>query len=839
MHKLLARQIRRHFGSLDQVPTSLLPFLEAVTETYAQADADRAMLEHSMETVSQELGDRFREVQGALAATSTSQAELQASASLLQAAFDATADGLLVVSLSGTITAVNRQFFEMWRIPPEVAESGEDADVLGYGVPQLADPDAFFRKVQELYNNHLAESFDILHFKDGRIFERYSRPQMLGAEVTGRVWSFRDITTREAVAAVERRRHAQLELAAELSQLGSWESEIGTGEIRWSASMSRLMGLDAVPRIIPVADALKPYHPDDIRDLNEAMHGAEPAPGPRECRVTLPGGNERVHSVSWRHIPATASQPARMVGVNLDITDQKQREATLRERERLLAESQHVARIGSWSLELPSGALTLSEEFFRRYGLDPTQASVSIETVMTRVHPDDQEAVGRWVIGLRNGDITPIEHRVLRPDGTISTVFVQGEPVFGADGRKERLVGTIQDVTGVREMELQLRQAQKMEAVGRLAGGVAHDFNNLLMVVMGHTDYIHSQLPEDHRLRTNAAAIRRAADRAQALTRQLLAFSRKQILKPAVVSVNALVDDILPMLHRLIGEDIQLTTDLGHDLPPIMVDRGQLDQVLMNLVINARDAMPNGGTIAIETRTVTSPHGDGAAVADQGHGWIELVVADTGTGMDADTKAQIFEPFFTTKGPSHGTGLGLSTVFGIVAQSGGRISVDSEPQEGARFYVALPATARPQERAHAEEDASGDTRGTETILFAEDEAGVRELAVEALRAQGYTVIEAADGREAQRLAEQYAGQIDMLVSDVIMPHAGGREVAMRVRELRADTKVLLCSGYTNDVLVRAGVSSGEVAFLEKPYDMRALVERVRQILDAPGGDAGA
>ena len=250
MHKLLARQIRRHLGSTAEVPASLLPFLEAVSQTYEQADADRAMLEHSMETVSEELGDRFREVQGALAATSRSQAELQASASLLQAAFDATADGLLVVSLAGTITAANRQFFEMWRIPPAVADSGEDADVLGHGVPQLADPDAFFRKVQELYNDHRAESFDILHFKDGRIFERYSRPQMLGDEVTGRVWSFRDITAREAVAAVERRRHAQLELAAELAQLGSWASEKSDGPSACHASSAwkRFRGSFPSPR---------------------------------------------------------------------------------------------------------------------------------------------------------------------------------------------------------------------------------------------------------------------------------------------------------------------------------------------------------------------------------------------------------------------------------------------------------------------------------------------------------------------------------------------------------------------------------------------------------------
>ena len=378
----------------------------------------------------------------------------------------------------------------------------------------------------------------------------------------------------------------------------------------------------------------------------------------------------------------------------------------------------------------------------------------------------------------------------------------------------------------------QLEQAQKMDAIGRLAGGVAHDFNNLLTVILGRTDILLHPLPPEDPTRRGIELIRRTAGRAADLTRQLLAFSRKQVLEAVVLDLNAVTADMKDMLGRLIGEDIALVTTPTPGLGRVKADRGQIEQVLMNLAVNARDAMPRGGHLILETENVDldaeyvrrhmgarpGPH-------------VMLSVADSGVGIPREILPHIFEPFFTTKEQGKGTGLGLATVYGIVKQSGGYIEVDSEPDQGTTFRIYLPrvdAAAPAPERSSRPSAAAG---GTETVLLVEDEEGVRELARDILRASGYTVIEARNGSEALLLYERHQGPLDPLLTDVVMPRMSGRELAERLAPLRPSMSVLYMSGYTDDAVIRHGVLGADTAFLQKPFTPATLVQRVRETLD--------
>jgi signal transduction histidine kinase/CheY-like chemotaxis protein len=411
-------------------------------------------------------------------------------------------------------------------------------------------------------------------------------------------------------------------------------------------------------------------------------------------------------------------------------------------------------------------------------------------------------------------------------------VEITAATLKGSGGQDLGVVATVRDLTAVRVLEAQLRQAQKMEAVGRLAGGVAHDFNNLLTVITGRSQLLLLKLPPDSPLHRDVELIEETAHRASALTRQLLAFSRKQIVQPRVVDLNEVVRGMEAMLGRLIAEDIRLTTGLDPKAGCVRADPAQLEQMIVNLIVNARDAMPLGGQITLQTSRV---HLDEASARRQvgvrPGAYVRLVVRDTGIGMDAVTKAHIFEPFFTTKGPGKGTGLGLATVYGIVAQSGGVIGVESEPGQGAAFTIDLPhADAPPDPRTEAA-GAGRSPQGSETVLLVEDEAAVRGLARDVLQRQGYTVLEAADGDEALRLGRQHDGPIHLLVTDVVMPHMGGRELADQLTAGRREMKVLYMSGYADDAILQQGISQTGVAFLEKPFTAATLAARVREVLD--------
>jgi len=406
------------------------------------------------------------------------------------------------------------------------------------------------------------------------------------------------------------------------------------------------------------------------------------------------------------------------------------------------------------------------------------------------------------------------------------------QPLRGSEGELIGVIGVALDITDRKHLADQLRQAQKMQAVGELAGGVAHDFNNLLMVVKGHAEMLLDRLPKSSPQRSNVEQIQTAAERAASLTAQLLAFSRKQVLQPRVLDLNEVVGGMIQMVSRVIGENIELAFMPGARLGNVKADPSQIEQVVLNLVVNARDAMPQGGRLTIETASVeldknyTVQH----AVVEPGP-YVMLTVTDTGCGMDAKTQARIFEPFFTTKEQGKGTGLGLATVYGVIKQSDGYIWVYSEIGHGTTFKIYLPKVAAKVEELAAVKTIPAPASGSETILFVEDEQSVRELVREYLSARGYSVLEASDGIQALDIAAAHPGAIQLLITDVVMPRLSGRELASQIAAAGRDLKVLYISGYTDDSIFRHGVLQGGMEFLQKPFNLRTLAQKIREILD--------
>ncbi len=428
------------------------------------------------------------------------------------------------------------------------------------------------------------------------------------------------------------------------------------------------------------------------------------------------------------------------------------------------------------------------------------------------------------------GRLDGFEVKWKRNDGGTITVRISGRAVSSADEPADVLEAIAEDVTDRRALEDQFRQAQKMEAVGRLAGGVAHDFNNLLMVISGYAEVILAQLPVDNPLHEKGRAIQLAADRATTLTRQLLAFSRKQLLELKVVDVNAIVQDMERLLRPLIGENVELLTVLAPEAIHTRADAGQLEQVLMNLVVNAKDAMPTSGRLTIRTKSIVMDESQrrGQQFIRPGD-YVMLSVSDTGMGMDKETQSRIFEPFFTTKEKGKGTGLGLSTVYGIVKQSGGYVVVQSEVGRGSSFHIYLPQVQGTAEK-HPVPAPDSSTGGTETILLVEDEESVRQLVRDTLSSRGYRVLEAESGEAGLDVAGKHLGKIHLLITDVVMPGISGRELVKQLTEGRPETKVLYLSGYTEDAILNDGSIDIGTAFLQKPFSLQNLSRKVREVL---------
>jgi signal transduction histidine kinase/ActR/RegA family two-component response regulator len=529
----------------------------------------------------------------------------------------------------------------------------------------------------------------------------------------------------------------------------------------------------------------------------------------------------------------------RTADLTREIVERRQAEENLQKSQDQLAQAQQIARLGSWEWDIVNNKVTWSDETRRLYGFKLEDAGGPMEKCWERLHPDDVAKVRDALAeSVRTNQPFVCDHRVLLIGEPERIMHGHAQIMVDERGKAIKMIGTAQDVTearraeeALRRSEEQFRQSQKMEAVGRLAGGVAHDFNNLLTVIGGYCALLQRRVGENDPLQKIAAEIETASDRAAGLTRQLLAFSRKQVLQPRVLDLKEVVSGMAKMLQRLIGENIELRTVCDPSLGRIKADPGQIEQVILNMVVNARDAMPRGGKLTISTTNVTLDEKmDGRERGlEIGH-YVMLAISDTGVGMTDEVKAHLFEPFFTTKGVDKGTGLGLATCYGIISQSGGDVRVYSEPNRGTTFKVYLPRTDPSLALPVTAQDSKTLPQGTETILVVEDEAAVRRLASIVLSECGYKVQEAANASEALVLIEKNS-PFDLVITDVIMPNMSGKELYELIKVRVPGTKVLFISGYTDDALAHHGVLDADLLFLEKPFSPARLARKVRQVLD--------
>jgi signal transduction histidine kinase len=537
--------------------------------------------------------------------------------------------------------------------------------------------------------------------------------------------------------------------------------------------------------------------------------------------------------------------------------EQERAEQAMQASEARLLEAQRVGRIGSFEWGVRERNAWWSDEMYRVLGREAGAERPRFAALLQEIHPEDRARIAEGARAWLSGEgPSSLEGRIVLKDGSIRHLRAEARLDRGADGKPERAAGTVQDITEARELEQQLRQSQKLETVGQLAGGVAHDFNNLLTVITGYGASLAENLEGE--AREAAREICLAAERASALTRQLLAFSRRQVLEPRILDLNGVVRELDGMLRRLIGEEVSCELLLDPSLGRVMADPGQMQQVVLNLVLNARDAMPQGGKLTIRTHEVdcsgdachllrhpggkltlqtyevdSPPEGTGIALGSDPVGCVCLSVTDDGCGMDPETQARIFEPFFTTKGAGGGTGLGLSTVYGIVKQSDGGIRVESSPGRGTTVELYLPRVDGSEERAPVESSApETEHRGSERILLVEDQESVRRMTRKALESRGYRVLEAREGAEALAIARGSPGDLDLVVTDVVMPRMGGIELAMQLREEWPNMRVLFVSGHPRHASWTETALPAGAAFLEKPFGPREIAKKVRETLDA-------
>jgi signal transduction histidine kinase/CheY-like chemotaxis protein len=584
------------------------------------------------------------------------------------------------------------------------------------------------------------------------------------------------------------------------------------------------LGAQILGRALAIGDDLLAAVADHARDevraaIAEALDGREVSV---ERRAVDASGASRVLAVHVAPAPGVDG-----VCVTVWPVDERRlrAEEALISREGQLRAAMEAGRIVPWEWNVERDVVERALDIGI---MGPPPAS--LETFLAHVHPDDRAQVRDALAATFERDAPyAITYRKVLGDET-RWLDARAALVRDSSGRPLKMVGIVADITAQRRLEERLVQAQKMEAIGRLAGGVAHDFNNILTAIVTSSHLLARRVGDGPEIRH----VLDAADRAAALTRQLLAFSRRQILRSAVIDLGGAVFGMVSLLRRIVGEDVELRTDFASDLHRVRADATQLEQVVLNLALNARDAMPTGGELHVSLGNVVVP-ADRATSLGVGPGaFVRMRVRDTGVGMDSATKAHLFEPFFTTKGPGVGTGLGLATAYGIIVQLGGTITVESEPHAGATFDVYLPRCDE-DDRVVPDVARAFPREGSETILLVEDEPSVRELTRQILELHGYRVLEAHDGERALVEAERYAGPIHLLLTDVVMPRMGGMTTAQRVKSLRPDVKVLFVTGYTDDAMVRHGVIDGEVSLLRKPYTPDTLAGAVKRALAGEDG----
>ncbi|MEI7949658.1 MAG: PAS domain S-box protein [Gammaproteobacteria bacterium] len=642
-----------------------------------------------------------------------------------------------------------------------------------------------------------------------------------------------------------RRSEELLTASLQVAELGIFEHDQLRDSVYWSPRQRDIHGWGS-EETVSLDSFMQIVHPDDrewvLASILHAHHPDNDGNWDVEHRILRRDGSVRwlrSRSRTFFEGEGEARRPLRTIGANRDITAEKElqlererADAALRNSEAHLEEAQRIARVGSWTWDPATGRGTWSKELFVILELAPAEAAPSLaeqaaiysQESMVRM----REAMAK---SLQTGKAYSIEMERIRLHAPSTWLQARGEAVFDVNERITGLRGTVLDITEAKTLQLQLLQAQKMESIGLLAGGVAHDFNNLLTVIHGYLDLAQMQILPTHPVQDYLAQIQNAASSAATLTEQLLAFSRKQIIAPKVLDLNDTITRMQQMLQRLLGEDIELKTILSPELWYIRFDPGQVEQIIMNLAANARDAMRDGGKVTVETANVHLGQDYAGYHAEAKPGdYIMLAVSDNGSGMSAEVRAHLFDPFFTTKETGKGTGLGLAMVYGAVKQNGGNIEIYSEPGHGSSFKIYIPRVDAASEW-RSEATQAGLPQGMETIMLVEDEDAVRMVATLLLQRQGYKVYAFANGQAAIAAVQEMTEPLHLLITDVIMPGMNGRVLAEQLVALRPTIKVLFASGYTANVIVHHGVLKDGVEFLAKPYSQGLLARRVRELLD--------
>jgi PAS domain S-box-containing protein len=798
--------------------------------------------------------------------------KLKMSLSLHKATIESTTDGILVVDTEGRIASFNQKFLELWSIPDSVIASRDDNQALNFVLQQLKDPSGFISKVRELYSRPETESFDTLEFRDGRIFERYSKPQKIDENAVGRVWSFRDVTEQKRT---EQKLRAYARQQTTIAKLG----QRGLEGIEHSTLMDEAVNLVAqtleveyckILELLPGGNALLLRAGVGWKD-GLVGQATVPAGSASQAGYTLLS-NEPVIvedvSTEKRFAPPSLLRDHGVVsGISVIIGHLERpfgilgahtgRRRTFTEDDIQFLES--IANLLASAIEHKK----MEEKLFQiSHDWQDTFNSI---TDMVTVHDKDfniihankaaerilglpliKDLAGTKCFRFYHGTEMPPEgcpscsclktgesatFEIFEPHLNMD-IEIRAIPRFDSSHNMIGLVHVVRDITERKKLESQLQQSQKMEAVGTLTGGIAHDFNNILTAIIGYGNILKMKLEKESPLLGYTDQILASADRAAHLTQSLLAFSRKQVINPKPVNLNEITASIEKILLRIIGEDIELMTVLSgmRDLR-IMADAGQIEQVLMNLATNARDAMPEGGTLTIETG-LEELDMDFLKIHEHGKPgmYAMLTVTDTGHGMDENTRQRIFEPFFTTKEVGKGTGLGLSMVYGIIKQHNGYINCYSEPGAGTTFKIYLPVIESETEKAKKEEHITL-SGGTETILLAEDEEAVRKLMKLVLEEAGYKVIEAVDGQEAIEKFRENKDNISLLLLDVIMPKINGKGVYEKATKIKPDIKALFSSGYPADFIHKKGILEEGLNFISKPASPHELLKRIREAID--------
>jgi signal transduction histidine kinase/CheY-like chemotaxis protein len=793
----------------------------------------------------------------------------------LRATLDSTADGILAVDDTGKILHANRRFAELWRIPQPLVERGDDDELIGFVLEQLKDPGAFAAKVKALYGTDAVDT-DVLDFNDGRVFERFSVPMLLAGARIGRVWSFRDVTESIRTELERAVMHEVAQGVATSSDLDELLSLMHRSLQRVVAAENCFVALhdmrtgmfsfpyfadqrDAPPTAqVALSQSCTAYvfrhgeplllSPDVFRGLQERseveMVGS-PAASWMGVPLRTPSGTigvlvlqayDRTNAYSARDLAFLATVGSQVAVV----IERKLAEESLRASERRLREAQRVAGVGSWEMDVGSGTVIWSESLSRLVGRDPALPAPSSADLPRYYTAESWERLGAAIhAALTTGAAYELDLNVIREDGVHWWQTARGEVVRSASGEITGLHGTVLDITARRlaeqaasDLESQLQQAQKMETVGRLAGGVAHDFNNMLGVIIGHTELALAEIDPAQPLHGDLAEIHKAARRSADLTRQLLAYARKQRIVRTLLDMNTTVPAVLAMLHRVLGENVELKWTPEAKLWAVSADQSQLEQLLTNLCVNSRDAIAYSGTVEIATANVLIDEKFCAAHADARPGeYVRLSVVDDGRGISSELLPHLFEPFFTTKKVGEGTGLGLATVYGAVRQNDGFITVDSTEGEGTRFDVYFPRSEGKVETARNTERRLSPAGGSETILVVEDEPTLLQLTAKALTTHGYTVLSAAGPDDAMRLATEHSGEIDLLLTDVVMPGMNGRELVDSLVPANAQLKYLFMSGFSEHSGLGQDLLADEAHFIGKPFAVAELTAKVRDLLD--------